>query len=193
MTGPATRPEATATGPTATAAAPSGADGTGPAPDESVAPPGDRDAPLAGGWVTMRPAGSATLCVTEGRERNHRTDREIAVQLPCAEAPRPRVYLEHVRGAVYRVQWHHPAHGRGCLGVDEPASAEEGEELLSPGACTDVARMQFRLEPFRGGYRMRPVDSGQCLGLLPPRTRGAEVVQVPCADSADQSFHFRPA
>ncbi|MBC3984981.1 hypothetical protein H8N01_21010, partial [Streptomyces sp. AC536] len=43
------------------------------------------------------------------------------------------------------------------------------------------------------GYRLRPLDSGLCLGLLPPRTEGAELVQALCTGYEDQSFRFERA
>ncbi|WEV26645.1 hypothetical protein OYE22_16650 [Streptomyces sp. 71268] len=152
---------------------------------------GTDPAPEPSGWVTMRPVEAPRLCVTEGRERNRRTDRPVAVQRPCERAPRPRVFLEHVSGSTYRVQWHHPVHKKGCLSVDEPPhGAGEGEELVSPRACTGQPHQRFRLEPVGRGYRLRPLDSGLCLGLLPPRTEGAELVQALCTGYEDQSFRF---
>lgn len=156
---------------------------------QGAAPP-----PEPSGWVTMRPVDAPRLCVTEGRERNRRTDRPVAVQLPCERAPQPRVFLEHVSGSTYRVQWHHPVHDRGCLSVDEPPhGAGEGEELVSPRECTGQPHQRFRLEPVGRGYRLRPLDSGLCLGLLPPRTEGAELVQALCTGYEDQSFRFERA
>ncbi|WP_217196856.1 RICIN domain-containing protein [Streptomyces buecherae] len=150
--------------------------------------------PEPSGWVTMRPVDAPRLCVTEGRERNRRTDRPVAVQLPCERARQPRVFLEHVSGSTYRVQWHHPVHDKGCLSVDEPPhGAGEGEELVSPRACTGQPHQRFRLEPVGRGYRLRPLDSGLCLGLLPPRTEGAELVQALCTGYEDQSFRFERA
>ncbi|QKW51084.1 RICIN domain-containing protein [Streptomyces buecherae] len=150
--------------------------------------------PEPSGWVTMRPVDAPRLCVTEGRERNRRTDRPVAVQLPCERAPRPRVFLEHVSGSIYRVQWHHPVHDKGCLSVDEPPhGAGEGEELVSPRECTGQPHQRFRLEPVGRGYRLRPLDSGLCLGLLPPRTEGAELAQALCTGYEDQSFRFERA
>ncbi|WP_328756149.1 RICIN domain-containing protein [Streptomyces sp. NBC_00271] len=146
------------------------------------------------GWVRMHPASSSSLCITEGRERNGRTDREIAVQRPCAEAPLPRVYLESIGNQVYRIQWHHPdpAKGKGCLGVDESLTAE-GSQLLSPGDCTDALALRYRLEPSGSGYRLRPMDSGMCIGILPPRSDGAEAIQAQCTGADDQSFRFSAA
>ncbi|MET9324470.1 hypothetical protein ABZX75_30565 [Streptomyces sp. NPDC003038] len=90
-------------------------------------------------------------------ERNGRTNREIAVQRPCTEALQPRVYLESLGNQTYRIQWHHPEIGKGCLGVDE--ALVEGSQLLSPGDCTSALGQQYRLEPSGSGYRLRPMDS----------------------------------
>lgn len=161
-----------------------------PTPAKAPAPAGMPKA----GWVRMHPASSSSLCITEGRERNGRTDREIAVQRPCAEAPLPRVYLESIGNQVYRIQWHHPdpAKGKGCLGVDESLTAE-GSQLLSPGDCTDALALRYRLEPSGSGYRLRPMDSGMCIGILPPRSDGAEAIQAQCTGADDQSFRFSAA
>lgn len=142
------------------------------------------------GWVRMHPASSSSLCITEGRERNGRTNREIAGQRPCTEALQPRVYLESLGNQTYRIQWHHPEIGKGCLGVDE--APVEGSQLLSPRDCTDALGMQYRLEPSGSGYRIRPRDSNMCIGILPPRTEGAEAIQAECTGAGDQVFRFSP-
>jgi hypothetical protein len=40
----------------------------------------------ADGWVTIRPARTPDLCLTDGRDRDGAYDSAIAVQLPCAQA-----------------------------------------------------------------------------------------------------------
>ncbi|MEV6183301.1 hypothetical protein [Streptomyces sp. NPDC052015] len=158
-------------------------------PSKAPTTPAPATMPKAG-WIQMHPAGSSSLCITEGRERNGRTDREIAVQRPCAEAPQPRVYLESLGNSIYRIQWHHPEFGKGCLGVDE--ALVEGSELMSPGDCTDALGLRYRFEPSGSGYRLRPLDSGLCIGILPPRTSGAEAIQAECTGATDQIFRFSP-
>ena len=67
------------------------------------------------GWSLIQPAhiSDHRLCVGEGRERNHRTDRPLAVQRPCA-AIVPDTYLAATGiGGVYEIQWHHPKEGVG--------------------------------------------------------------------------------
>ncbi|MBL3671765.1 hypothetical protein JL475_39200, partial [Streptomyces sp. M2CJ-2] len=73
----------------------------------------------AAGWTSIHPASAPSRCLTEGRERNGRTDRELAVQHSCADSPLPRVKLEKLGGQTYRIQWDHPDHGIGCLAVDD--------------------------------------------------------------------------
>ncbi|MFD5899825.1 RICIN domain-containing protein [Streptomyces sp. NPDC060366] len=144
------------------------------------------------GRVTMHPANSPGLCITEGRERNGRTEREIAVQLPCTEAPQPQVSLESLGNQIYRIQWKNLVSGNeGCLGVDEAPT--EGSELLSPGECTSALGQRYRLEPSGSGYRLRPMDSGMCISIQTPRTSGAEAIQAQCTGTSDQQFSFTPA
>ncbi|MFI1106062.1 RICIN domain-containing protein [Streptomyces melanogenes] len=161
---------------------------TTPRPSHSP-DPGSARLPAAG-WTLMHPAASASLCLTEGRERNGRTDREIAVQHPCANAPLPRVYLEKLSGPTYRIQWHNPNPGKGigCLAVDG-ASAAPGA-LIAPRDCADSNNQKFRLEPAGSGFRIRPVHSGLCMGLLPPLTDGAEAIQTDCTTDSSQAFTF---
>ncbi|MFF3755243.1 helix-turn-helix domain-containing protein [Streptomyces sp. NPDC002018] len=144
------------------------------------------------GRVTMHPANSPGLCITEGRERNGRTDRELAVQRPCAEAAQPQVSLESLGNQIYRIHWKHPESGAdGCLGVDQAPTY--GSELLSPGECTSALGQRYRLEPSGGGYRLRPMDSGMCIGIQAPRTDGAEAIQATCSRASDQVFRFSAA
>ncbi|MEU9794090.1 hypothetical protein AB0E27_26300 [Streptomyces sparsogenes] len=159
---------------------------TAPEPDDKPRLP-------AAGPTRIRPVSASGLCLTEGRERNGRSDREIAVQSPCADAPLPRVSLDALGGGVYRIEWYHPDpnKGPGCLAVDG-GSAEPGT-LISPRDCSDADNMKFRLEASHGGFRLRPLHSGLCVGIMPPRTEGAEAVQATCTGAADQAFRFTAA
>lgn len=125
-----------------------------------------------------------------GVERNGRTDREVAVQHSCADSPLPRVTLEKLSGQTYRIQWYHPAAGKGteCLAVDD-ASTSSGA-LLAPRDCADSNSQKFRLEASGGGFRLRPLHSGLCIGFLPPVEDGAEAVQTACTGTSDQVFTF---
>ncbi|QJT06432.1 hypothetical protein G9272_44200 [Streptomyces asoensis] len=142
------------------------------------------------GWTSIHPASAPSRCLTEGRERNGRTNREIAVQHSCADAPLPRVYLEKLGGQTYRIQWHHPDadKGVGCLAVDG-ASTSPGA-LLAPRECADSDSQTFRLEAASGGFRLRPLHSGLCIGFLPPVTDGAEAMQTACTGTSGQAFSF---
>ncbi|GAA2346875.1 hypothetical protein [Streptomyces cuspidosporus] len=176
--------------PTRTASSPPGRE---PAATTTAPEPGDKPRLPAAGPTRIRPVSASGLCLTEGRERNGRTDREIAVQSPCADAPLPRVSLDALGGGVYRIEWYHPDpdKGTGCLAVDG-GSAEPGT-LISPRPCSDANNMKFRLETSHGGFRLRPLHSGLCVGMMPPRTEGAEAVQATCTGAADQAFRFTAA
>ncbi|MGY0060302.1 hypothetical protein ACWY4P_27800 [Streptomyces sp. LZ34] len=144
----------------------------------------------AAGPTRIHPVSAPGLCLTEGKER--KTGRaEIAAQMPCADVPLPRVSLDAVGDGVYRIQWYHPGEGRGlgCLAVDDDAMGS-GALLAPRSPCTDADNMKFRLEPSHGGFRLRPVHSGLCIGILPPRTEGAEAIQNTCTGEANQAFRF---
>jgi hypothetical protein len=143
------------------------------------------------GWVTIRPAHEADLCLTDGRDRGGAYDSAVVVQLPCDQAPVPRTYLEPAGEGLYRVQWHHPQEGKGCLTV---MGGGPVKGMIEPrDDCTRATL--FRLEPApdgSAGFRFRPTRSGQCVGTA-GRTaaEGAEAVQEPCADTPDQYFVVR--
>ncbi|WP_147455216.1 XRE family transcriptional regulator [Saccharothrix australiensis] len=157
------------------------------APDRPEQPPAD-------GRYLLRPAHVADrdLCVGEGRERNRRTDRPLAVQRPCAGVV-PDTYLEAVGGGVHLIKWRHPEQGWGCLSVD--GASLDDEVLVAPGECTGAAHQRFLLEPVTTpvprGFALRPVHSGKCLGVLggPAEVEpGAELMQTACSGKADQEF-----
>ncbi|MFG3116724.1 hypothetical protein ACGF4C_20265 [Streptomyces sp. NPDC048197] len=199
-TPPNTRSQQTTSSPTehrTADARPSGSPTVSQAEPEKTAAPRPSHRPTrapvrmpASGWTRIHPASSPSLCLTEGRERNGRTDREIAVQHSCADAPLPRVYLEKLSGETYRIQWHNPdpSKGIGCLTVDG-ASTTAGA-LLAPRDCEDSNSQKFRLEASGGGIRLRPLHSGLCVGFLPPVTAGAEAVQANCTGASSQAFSF---
>ena len=150
------------------------------------------------GWYLLRPGHTADrdLCVGEGRERNKRTDRPLAVQRPC-EGLVPDTYLEAVGPGVYLIKWRHPEQGWGCLSVDE-AYLDDGA-LLAPTDCTSAAHQRFLFEPVRvpmpNGFVLRPAHSGKCVGLLGGPAdidAGAELSQAACSGKADQEFLLEP-
>ncbi|MFG1807603.1 RICIN domain-containing protein [Streptomyces sp. NPDC049040] len=115
----------------------------------------------------------------------------IAVQSPCSEAAVPRTYLEPVGEGLYRIQWHHPVEGKGCLKVmsDGPVKG-----MLEPRQdCRQYTL--FRVERVDGstaGVRLRPADSDRCMGLVGNGTgAGTEAVQEPCTGARDQIFLIR--
>ncbi|MEU6366928.1 XRE family transcriptional regulator [Streptomyces sp. NPDC046931] len=162
--------------------------------DDSGAPAASATAsrPVTDGWVTIRPARTPALCLTDGRDRGGAYPNAVAVQLPCARATVPRTYLEPVGGGLYRIQWHHPQEGRGCLTV---MSAGPVKGMLEPR--DDCARATlFRLEPAAAdgsaGYRLRVTPGGRCVGIVDDdTTEGAEAAEEPCTGGSDQRFVVR--
>lgn len=150
------------------------------------------------GEVRIRAAHTG-MCVTEGRERNQRTDRPLAVQRDCGavENSPPKTMVEALGSGVYQIVWVHPEHGTGCLQVDD-GGLEDGR-LVSPHDCdTTAPHQRFLFEPVDGSdprrFRMRPAHSGKCLGFVDPMTEeGAELVQTTCVGSTDQEFVVEPA
>ncbi|MGW2595474.1 hypothetical protein ACWCXC_35090 [Streptomyces sp. NPDC001515] len=195
-----------ASGPTATSPTPTadpvgaGSEETSDAPTtrpttqrSTSSPPSPRKTPVPArtpptGVVRIHPLDDPSLCLTEGRERNGRTEREIAVQNPCAQAIVPTVSLVPAGARTYLIQWEHPDHGGGCLTVDG-ASTGPGA-LLSPRDCIDAAHQKYRLEAVTGGFRLRPSHSDLCVGILTPRTTGAEAIQQTCTGTDDQTFRI---
>ncbi|WP_432094534.1 XRE family transcriptional regulator [Streptomyces sp. bgisy100] len=146
----------------------------------------------ADGWVTIRPARTPGLCLTDGRDRDAAYPSAVAVQLPCARATVPRTYLEPAGEGLYRIQWHHPQLGKGCLTV---MSAGPVRNMLEPRDNCARATL-FRLEPTAtggtAGFRLRPDHSSRCIGIVDnDTTEGAEATQEGCTGAADQRFLIR--
>lgn len=191
--------------------APTGRDATGtPAAAASASrPPSD-------GWVTIRPARAPRLCLTDGRARSGAYESAVAVQRPCDRAPVPRTYLEPAGAGLYRIQWHHPQEGKGCLTV---MTGGPVKGMLEPrNDCTQATL--FRLEPrtadspddtdsgdgpgeadkavSAGGagraeaYRLRSATTHRCIGFARNATgEGAEAVEERCSSASDQGFLIR--
>ncbi|WP_328665742.1 helix-turn-helix domain-containing protein [Streptomyces sp. NBC_00322] len=142
----------------------------------------------ADGWVTIRPARTPDLCLTDGRDRNGAYGSAVAVQLPCAQAPVPRTYLEPMGEGLYRIQWHHPQMGKGCLTV---MSEDQIKGMLEPRRNCAQGTL-FRLEPTAGTFRLRPATSSGCIGIVDNDTTvGAEAIEESCSGAADQRFLVR--
>ncbi|MEV4186539.1 RICIN domain-containing protein [Streptosporangium canum] len=180
-----------------TVAALEGALATGP-PAVRTPGPVPAGSVLADGRYRMVPSHVADrdLCVGEGRERNGRTTRELAVQRPCRGLS-PDTYMTAVGRDVYQIEWHHPVHGVGCLTVDQ--AADGAEALIGPANCAGSAHQRFLLERAgpraSGGFALRPVHSSLCVGALygvADVDVGAELAQQACTGQADQVFLFLP-
>ncbi|WP_037679654.1 RICIN domain-containing protein [Streptomyces griseus] len=146
----------------------------------------------ADGWVTIRPSRTPDLCLTDGRDRAGAYDSAVAVQLPCAQATVPRTYLEPAGEGLYRIQWHHPELGKGCLTV---MSSGPVRAMLEPRDDCAHATL-FRLTPVGGerarDYSLRPSTGGRCVGIAGDDTAvGAEAVEERCTGAADQRFFVR--
>lgn len=155
--------------------------------------PGDsarREAPASptDGWVTIHPARTTDLCLTDGRDRGGAYASAVAVQLPCAQAPVPRTYLEPMGEGLYRIQWHHPQMGKGCLaimGKDQIRGMLEPRQNCAQGTL-------FRLEPTAGTFRLRAATGSGCIGIAgDDTTAGAEAIEERCSGAADQQFVVR--
>ncbi|URM90463.1 helix-turn-helix transcriptional regulator [Streptomyces sp. MRC013] len=106
---------------------------------ESVSPAPGAD-PLSG-WVRIRPATAPGLCLTDGRVRDRRYTPLVAVQRPCDRVAPQGTLLEPVGGNAYRIQWHHPDYGKGCLRVlpGEPVRDCWSPTTTAPGAAASTS------------------------------------------------------
>ncbi|BCL25472.1 helix-turn-helix domain-containing protein [Streptomyces aurantiacus] len=146
----------------------------------------------ADGWVTIRPARTSDLCLTDGRDRGGVYGSAVAVQLACARATVPRTFLEPAGEGLYRIQWHHPQLGKGCLTV---MSTGKVKGMLEPrDDCDQATLFQFEATGAEstGGFRLRPATSSRCVGIAGNDTaEGAEAVEERCTGAADQRFLVR--
>ncbi|MGI5156015.1 helix-turn-helix domain-containing protein [Microbispora sp. CA-102843] len=147
------------------------------------------------GWYHIVPSHVAgrDLCIGEGRERNGRTDRPLAVQRPCRDVV-PDTYLHRIGDGAHEIQWHHPKEGTGCLTVDEALTGPG--VLIAPANCSGAPHQLFLLKPAGAGFALSPLHSGLCLGALYGEADvvpGAELAQKSCTGGPDQVFLFRLA
>ncbi|MEU9335555.1 XRE family transcriptional regulator [Streptomyces sp. NPDC048290] len=147
---------------------------------------------LPDGWVTIHPVRTPDLCLTDGRDREGAYGSAVTVQLPCAHATVPRTYLEPMGEGLYRIQWHHPQEGKGCLAV---MGADQLKGMLEPRVnCAQGTLFRFESATASGtpGFRLRPSTSSRCIGLVEDDTaEGAEAIEERCTGGADQVFQVR--
>ncbi|MDJ0461236.1 hypothetical protein [Streptomyces sp. H27-C3] len=166
-----------------------GRDGSSGAPPRSFSA---APSPISG-WVTIHLAVAPELCLTDGRVRDWRHTPLVAVQRPCKEAAPQSTLLELVRENLYRIQWHHPDYGKGCL---QALADSRGAGLLEPmDDCEDGSL--FRVEPSgelgKGRFVLR-VEGRGCVGIAgSSQTEGAEAVMQRCTGKGRQVFIIRAA
>ncbi|KUL63733.1 MULTISPECIES: RICIN domain-containing protein [unclassified Streptomyces] len=145
------------------------------------------------GWARIRPAGAPTLCVTEGRDRKGLYQSAVAVQRDCAQATPPRTYLEEVGAGRYRIQWHHPEFGIGCLTVMDGGPVPGMLEPWDACAAATVFLVEAVESPVPGGFRIREEATGQCVGMAGGgTTAGVEVTRQACTSAVSQEFFVDP-
>ncbi|HET6857992.1 MAG TPA: hypothetical protein VFH94_12995 [Streptomyces sp.] len=145
------------------------------------------------GWVTIQVAADPELCLTDGRVRDWRYTPLVAVQRPCKDAAPQSTLLELVKENLYRVQWHHPDYGKGCL---KALTDSGGAGLLEPMDDCEAGSL-FRVEPSgelgEGRFVLR-VEGRGCVGIAgSSRTEGAEAVMQRCTGKDRQVFIIRAA
>ncbi|MFF9218643.1 RICIN domain-containing protein [Streptomyces viridosporus] len=153
-------------------------------------PPAAGTAPPSG-WVTVRVARDPDLCLTDGRVRDWRYTPLVAVQRPCDEISPQSTLLEPLGQGLYRIQWHHPDYGKGCL---KALTTGSGKGLLEPmDDCVQASL--FSVEPSgelrRGAFVLR-VDGQGCVGIAGSgRDAGTEAVMQRCDGEDRQVFLIR--
>ncbi|GGM40206.1 hypothetical protein GCM10012275_08980 [Longimycelium tulufanense] len=143
------------------------------------------------GWVTIRVADAPGLCLTDGRVRDWRYTPLVAVQRPCDETAPQNTLLEFVGDGRYRIQWHHPDYGTGCL---KALTSGQGAGLLEPKDNCDDGSL-FSVEPSgeldKGRYVLR-VEGQGCVGIRGSSAApGAEAVMQRCVGKGRQVFLIR--
>jgi hypothetical protein len=144
------------------------------------------------GWVTIRPARTPDLCLTDGRDRDRAYPNAVAVQLPCAQAPVPRTYLEPAGEGLYRIQWHHPQEGKGCLTVMNTGPVKGMLEPRNDCGQATLFRLEATASDPAKGSPLRPANRSACIGIADnDTTAGAEATEERCTGAADQRFLIR--
>lgn len=140
------------------------------------------------GYVRLRPLSAPEFCLTDGRVADRRHTPLVAVQRPCDEVAPQSTTLEPTGGDSYRVLWHHPDDGTGCL---KALGEGGGKGLLEP--WDDCARASlFRIEPSGrpgdGRFVLRVPGRG-CAGIREGSgNSGTEAVMSRCTGSDGQVF-----
>ncbi|MFE0426416.1 hypothetical protein ACFW15_29305, partial [Streptomyces sp. NPDC058953] len=140
------------------------------------------------GYVRLRPLSAPELCLTDGRVTDRRHTPLVAVQRPCEEVAPQSTTLEPMGGDSYRVLWHHPDYGTGCL---KALGEGSGRGLLEPwDDCSMASR--FHIEPSgtpgAGRFVLR-VDGRGCAGITDDSDEaGVEAVMSRCTASDGQVF-----
>jgi hypothetical protein len=143
------------------------------------------------GWVTIRVADDPALCLTDGRVPDWRYTPLVAVQRPCDEISPQATLLEPLGQGLYRIQWHHPDYGKGCL---KALTSGGGKGLLEP--MDDCAQgSSFSVEPSgqlgRGTFVLR-VEGEGCVGIADSGGEpGTEAVMQRCDGGDGQVFLIR--
>ncbi|SHF67597.1 hypothetical protein SAMN05444320_104502 [Streptoalloteichus hindustanus] len=147
---------------------------------------------LPTGWIRLRPITAPHLCLTDGRVRDGRHTPLVAVQRPCNRVAPQLTRLEPVGGDLYRIQWHHPDHGVGCL---KALSEGPGVGLLEPwDACAESSHFHVEPsgEPAGNTYVLR-VEGQGCVGIAgSDTTEGVEAVVSRCLGKGGQVFIIEP-
>ncbi|WP_409468977.1 hypothetical protein [Streptomyces sp. HC307] len=101
----------------------------------------------------------------------------------------PRTCLEPLGEGLYRIQWHHPDEGMGCLTVMTTGPVKG---MLEPrDDCAHATRFHLATAgpEDSGTYLLRPAHGTRCVGIVDDdAAEGAEAVEERCTGSADQRF-----
>lgn len=127
----------------------------------------------------IRPVAAPDLCLTDGHVRDGRYGALVAVQRPCSAVAPQTTTIEPVGSGTYRIAWHHPDFGKGCLKVLESGLLEPWDD------CTKAS--QFVIERADDGYVLR-VEGRGCVRIA-GSGEGAEALVGDC----DQRFFIEAA
>ncbi|MFF6971813.1 helix-turn-helix domain-containing protein [Streptomyces tsukubensis] len=144
------------------------------------------------GYVRLRPVSAPQFCLTDGRVTDGRYTPLVAVQDLCSTVTPQATTLESLGGDSYRIVWHHPDYGKGCLKV---LTEGTGRGLLEPwDDCTRSSRFHAELSgPPGGNTFVLRVDGQGCVGIRDGSPdAGAEAVMGRCTAADHQIFVIDP-